>query len=123
MAGFYAEADETQKHIWHIERIWKLAESLEIIEISIEDIEGLDSVTWFAKDGDQPTVRSIAKHAQRIFEADLSYPPILTARNRVFDGMHRIARHLMEGKTTIQVKRFAQDPEPDEIVLFAKSSH
>jgi len=29
--------------------------------------------------------------------------------------MHRIAKHLMEGKTTIKVKKFKKNPEPDEI--------
>jgi hypothetical protein len=111
----YCEGNDTLRHIWDVERIWKLAEELEPVEIPIEQIVGIDAVTWFHEDGDQPTIRSIADHAKRIVEADMSFPPILTEDFRVFDGMHRIARHLMEGRPTIVVKKFAQNPEPDLI--------
>lgn len=111
----YAQGNDELRHIWDVERIWKLAEELEAIEISIESIVGLDSVTWFHEGGDSPTVRSVAGHAKRILEADTSYPPILTEDFRVFDGMHRIARHLLDGKQTIVVKKFEKNPEPDII--------
>lgn len=111
----YVEGNNELRHIWDVERIWKLAEKLENTEIPIDRIVGLDSVTWFREGGDQPTIRSVAAHARRIVEADTSYPPILTEDYRVFDGMHRIARHLMEGRTTIVVKRFERNPEPDII--------
>lgn len=115
MTRRYAQSDGVTRHIWDVERIWRLAEALEPVEIPLESIVGLDSVTWFSPDGDQPTLRVIAGHARRIQDADLSYPPILTEDNRVFDGMHRIARHLMEGRTTIVVKRFVKNPPPDRI--------
>lgn len=111
----YAQGNDELRHIWDVERIWKLAEELEEMEISIDEIVGLDAVTWFHKGGDSPTVKSIAAHAKRILEADLSYPPILTEDFRVFDGMHRIARHLLDGKKSIVVKKFAKNPEPDII--------
>lgn len=110
----YTEGNDEIRHIWDVERIWKLAEDIQAIEIPIDKIDGIDSVTWFNEQA-QPTIRSIAKHAKRIIEADTSYPPILTDSYRVFDGMHRIAKHLMEGKTTIKVKKFAKNPEPDKI--------
>ncbi|PKK88448.1 MAG: chromosome partitioning protein ParB [Candidatus Wallbacteria bacterium HGW-Wallbacteria-1] len=110
----YAESDGTTRHVWDVERIWKLAEDLEPFEIHIEEIRGLDSVTWFYN-GDEPTVRSVSRHAGRILNADTSLPPILTEDFRVFDGMHRIARHLMEGTSRILVKKFSTNPEPDLI--------
>jgi len=113
MTARYAESDGKTQRIWTIERIWQLAEALEAFELEIEEIVGLDAVTWFSPDGDQPTIRSMVKHTRRILDADLSYPPILTQDNRVFDGMHRIARHLLAGHTTITVKKFPQNPEPD----------
>ena len=111
----YVEGNDDLRHIWDVERIWKLAEELEPIEIPIDKIVGIDSVTWFHDGGDQPTVRSIAAHAKRIVEADTTYPAILTEDFRVFDGMHRIAKHLMEGKEKILVKVFSKNPEPDII--------
>ena len=33
--------------------------------------------------------------------------------NRVMDGMHRVARALLESRTTIRARRFRELPEPD----------
>ena len=38
---------------------------------------------------------------------------ILGSDGRVMDGMHRIARALLEGWTTVRAVRFPADPEPD----------
>lgn len=38
---------------------------------------------------------------------------ILGADGRVMDGMHRIARALLEGRTTVPAVRFPVHPEPD----------
>ncbi|MCO4784055.1 MAG: chromosome partitioning protein ParB [Candidatus Cloacimonetes bacterium] len=116
MGQLYCESDgKTVRHEYEIDRIWKLSDELESIEIDIEDIVGLDSVTWF-NDSNQATIRSIAHHAKRIMDCDLTYPPILTEDNRVFDGMHRIAKHLMLDKKKIVVKKFLKNPEPDRVI-------
>jgi hypothetical protein len=99
--------------VWDVERIWQLAEDLIEEEIDIDSIKGPDEVTWFSKEGGEPTVRNVAMHAKRIMECDLTYPPILTEDYCVFDGMHRIARHILDGRKTIKVKRFARNPKPD----------
>lgn len=115
MAGKYAESDGKTKKIWHVDRLWKLAEDIEPVKIPIEDIVGVDAVTWFSEE-QRPTVRSVAQHAKRIYEADLSYPPLLTEDKKVFDGMHRIARHLLLGHSHLEVKIFPENPPPDEVV-------
>ncbi|CCN33759.1 conserved hypothetical protein [Vibrio nigripulchritudo SO65] len=111
----YGEINDGVRSVWDIERIWTLAEALPTEEIAIDDICGPDEVTWFSLDGPLPTCRNIAKHCVRIINADLSYPVILTEDFRVFDGMHRIAKCIMEGRTTIQAKRFPTNPEPDQV--------
>ena len=113
MTQHYTQINNGVKKVWNVERIWTLAENLPVIELSIDEIRGLDEVTWFSPDL-QPTVRSIVEHSKRILECDLSYPVILTENNCVFDGMHRLARHLYDGKKTIKVKKFQSNPEPDE---------
>jgi hypothetical protein len=120
MAGVYSEGGGGIRHEWDVPRLWALAEALEVIEIPLEKIWGLDQVTWFTQD-QPPTVRSVTMHAKRIQECDLSYPPILTEDWRVFDGMHRIARHLLEGRETIRVKRFEVNPPPDRIITASDS--
>ncbi len=46
-------------------------------------------------------------------EVDLSYPIILGADGRVMDGMHRIARAILDGHETIIALQFDVHPEPD----------
>ncbi len=113
MAGRYVQIDNGYRRMWKVERLWELAEELPTIEIALEEIVGLDQVTWFS-DTQRPTIRSIVGHCQRILNCNLSYPVILTEDNRVFDGMHRAARHLLDGKDKIQVKRFEKNPPPCE---------
>ncbi|ELE2042184.1 chromosome partitioning protein ParB [Vibrio vulnificus] len=115
----YIEINDNEKSIWSIERIWALAESLPVEELPIDEIKGPDEVTWFSMEGPMPTCREIAKHCQRINDADLSYPVILTSDYKVFDGMHRIAKKIMLGEESIQVRRFRENPPADEVIVLA----
>lgn len=110
----YGETDQFTQKYWYVERLWELSKDLPTLDIAIEDINGPDEVTWFSLEGPLPTCREVAKHCRRINEVDQSYPILLTQDFRVFDGMHRIARAIMDGKTHIKAKRFVQNPEPDE---------
>jgi hypothetical protein len=38
---------------------------------------------------------------------------ILGSDGRVMDGMHRVVRAVLDGRTTIRAVRFVVDPEPD----------
>ncbi len=110
----YGEPRDGMQRFWYVDRLWELAEALPVEEVAIDDIRGPDEVTWYYPGGPAPTCRSIAEHCRRINAADLSYPILLTEDGCVFDGMHRIARCLMEGRTTVLVRRFPVNPEPDE---------
>jgi hypothetical protein len=44
---------------------------------------------------------------------DVSHPIILGPDGRVLDGMHRVARALLEGRLSIQAVRLVVLPEPD----------
>ncbi|HEY9840252.1 MAG: chromosome partitioning protein ParB [Candidatus Sericytochromatia bacterium] len=112
----YGEHGNGVSKFWDLERIWRLAENLPVEEVAISEIRGPDEVTWFSSDGPQPTCRMIAEHCKRINNADLSFPVILTEDNRVFDGMHRIAKCIMLDQLTIQAKKFPSNPEPDEVI-------
>ena len=59
------------------------------------------------------TVRKVVEHAKLIAEVDTSHPIILGHAGRVIDGMHRIVRALLEGRTEIDAVRFPSLPKPD----------
>ena len=44
---------------------------------------------------------------------DALHPIILAADGRVMDGMHRVAKALMEGRQEIEARQFPRDPEPE----------
>jgi hypothetical protein len=97
---------------WDVDRLIALAADLPAEEVALADLPEIDSVYWF-DEREQPTVRKIAEHVRRVQEADLSYPVILGPGNRVMDGMHRVARALLEGRTGIRARRLKELPEPD----------
>ncbi len=98
---------------WDVERLWERAKPLPVKTLPLEEVgKGvLDEDCWF---GDTPaTIRRVAEHAKRIYEADLSQPILLAADGRLMDGGHRIARAWLEGKTEIRAVRFQVTPDPD----------
>ena len=52
-------------------------------------------------------------HAKRMMDADVTKPIILDEGGVVMDGGHRIARALIEGRTTIPAVRFQKNPPAD----------
>ena len=50
----------------------------------------------------------------RIKNTDSKYPIIIDDRGTVADGYHRIAKAILEGKTTIKAYRIKEMPTPDK---------
>ena len=50
-----------------------------------------------------------------MIDCDLGFPVILSSDGRVMDGMHRIAKALLQGLEHVEAVRFIHDPEPDYI--------
>ena len=97
---------------WDVDRLVRLSRDLPVTRVELTSIDEVDSVYWF-DDDHRPTVRSVLDHVRLIQAADLSYPVILGVDGRVMDGMHRIARAILDGRTTIEAVRFDPLPEPD----------
>jgi hypothetical protein len=97
---------------WDVDRLIELSRGLPVIDVGLESIREVDRVYWFDHTH-PPTVRAVIEHARLIREVDMSYPVILGVDGRVMDGMHRIARAILEGATTITAVKFRSQPEPD----------
>jgi hypothetical protein len=98
---------------WDVDRLIRLSVDLPVIEVPVDTIDELDSAYWSAPGAAYPTVRDLIVHMRLIQDVDPSYPVILGSDGRVMDGMHRIARAVLEGRTTIRAVRFSTIPEPD----------
>jgi hypothetical protein len=98
---------------WDVDRLVVLSKGLPIKEIALDSIEEIDANYWFYYGPIVPTVRRVVEHLRLVQDADLSYPIILARQGRVMDGMHRIARALLNGDTTIKAVQFEVQPDPD----------
>jgi hypothetical protein len=98
---------------WSVERLIRLSRTLPVKEVAVESIEEVDSAYWFETGSDRPTVRAILEHMRLVQQVDSSHPIILGSDGRVMDGMHRVLRALLDGRSTIRAVRFEVNPEPD----------
>jgi hypothetical protein len=100
--------------------LWK--ENLPVEEIKISDIEYNLDIPYLEKKGTDDwnlsprllisTFDVETPHAKRVTKADLSFPiHIYLFKDKwiILDGVHRFTKAVMEGKTTIQVKKVSHE--------------
>ena len=97
---------------WDVDRLVAAVEGQPIEDVPLADITEIDTAYWYDH-GYWPTVRSVVEHCRLVQEADLAYPIVLDPDGRVMDGMHRVARALLEGQSSIAARRLRLLPEPD----------
>ena len=100
---------------WDVDRLVALTNVLPREQVPLTAIRELDEPYWSTGFKRTPTCREVVEHARLIEEADLAFPVILSSDGRVMDGMHRIAKALLQGRTHVEVVRFTSDPEPDYV--------
>ena len=100
---------------WDVERLIELSKDLPRTTVALSSIRELDEVYWFDEAKERPTCRKVLEHMTLIHEVDLSHPIILGSDGRVMDGMHRVAKALLEGNEVIEAVKFERDPEPDYV--------
>lgn len=98
-----------------MDRLIQLTSRLPRKSVPVDRIRELDEA-WFGED-ERPTWRALLEHVRLIEEADLSYPIILSVSGAVMDGMHRVAKAMLEGRSEIEAVQFDEDPEPDHVGL------
>lgn len=109
---FFVPSEEGY-NAWDVDRLVALSVGLPVCDVPLSSIEELDTAHWFGADGGPTTVRIMVEHLRLINDVDPSYPIILGAAGKVMDGMHRVARALLEGRTTVKGARFETQPDPD----------
>jgi hypothetical protein len=97
---------------WDVDRLIELSRDLPIRDADVSTIREVDTPYWF-DEWNPPTVRAVLEHLRLIEEVDTAHPIILAPDGGVMDGMHRVARAMVEGRATIRAVQFAELPEPD----------
>jgi hypothetical protein len=90
-----------QRVSWLVARLWDLSRDLPVEEVPLSSLTECDRNMWFGTRGGPPTVRNVVSHFRRIAEADLPIPIILRPDGRIMDGVHRLAKAMLEGRQTI----------------------
>ena len=98
---------------WDVDELIRLSAGLPVREVPLDALRDVDRDYWFDGSMEIATVRKVVEHMRLVQEVDPSHPIILGADGRVMDGMHRVARALLEGRLTITVVQFEIQPEPD----------
>jgi hypothetical protein len=104
---------DNKRHVWNVERLWATSAGLPVTEVLLTSIAEVEQDCWF--ETRVPTIRAVSAHCRRIMDADLAQPIILHSDGALMDGGHRIARALLEGRTSLPAVRFTIGPEPDVI--------
>ena len=112
--GYYAEVEGTQRRVWNVEGLWRLASDLVPFEYAVERFEGFDVDAWYCG-VNVPTIRSVLEHARRIEACDFTHPILLAESGAVMDGVHRICKATLQGRLTIPAVQFRPNPAPDRI--------
>ena len=110
---FCPAADGGGFDAWDVDRLIELSGGLPVEAVPLDAIGDLDTGYWFDGSAERPTVRKVVEHTRLILEADLTYPILFGHDGRVMDGMHRVARALIEGRVEIDAVRFSSPLEPD----------
>ncbi|WP_211263724.1 hypothetical protein [Stenotrophomonas terrae] len=92
-----------------------LSRELPVSHVPLSSIAELDEAYWWDAGSPPPTCRQVIEHMQLVEAADLQYPIILCPQGRVMDGMHRVAKALLQGKQEIAAVRLFELPSPDHV--------
>jgi hypothetical protein len=98
---------------WDVDRLIHLSAGLPVREVPLDALRDVDTDYWFDGSMETATVRKVVEHMRLVRDVDPTYPIILGPDGRVMDGMHRVARALLDGRATIAAVQFEAEPEPD----------
>src|SRR4029079_1763570 len=95
---------------WDVDRLGRLTKNFPRTEVPLTPLRELNEALH--SDEEPSTWRAVIEHVRLMNEADLSFPIILAADGRVMDGMHRVAKAVLQRRTTIEAVQFMLDPKP-----------
>lgn len=100
---------------WDVQRLLDRAKDLEPTAVDLASIAEIDESYWYAADDPPPTCRDVVEHSRLVVAADLSFPILLSPDGRLMDGMHRVAKAMLEGRSQIMAVRLPALPQPDHV--------
>ena len=94
-----------------MQQLWDMAAGLPSKKVRLTELNALDDVRWFSERMNKlPTCRAVAEHAREIYDADFSFPIILSPTGVVLDGMHRLCKAFLLGLEEIDAVQLPTMP-------------
>lgn len=94
-----------------MQQLWEMAAGLPSKKVRLSELNALDDVRWFSERMNKlPTCRAVAEHAREIYDADFSFPIILSPTGVVLDGMHRLCKAFLLGMEEIDAVQLPTMP-------------
>ncbi len=104
----YGRYIDAEGHVWiHTHLIWN-ARELEIVQMPIDELQLEMQLLWKMEN-----IRDFIVHMEKVNNADLNYPIIVSAEGHVMDGMHRIVKAILRGNKSVRGVKFPVTPPPD----------
>ena len=88
--------------------LWEAAKNLPTYEVPLIGL--MTDIEPWSETGD--SFHEFMRHVKLTNDADMSYPIILDPRGDIADGRHRLAKAIVEGHSTIKIKRLTIMPDP-----------
>jgi hypothetical protein len=110
---YYFRPSENGFDAWDVDHLIELSAGLPVLDVPLTSIRELDTADGFGADGASFTVRVLVRHMELVNQTDLGFPVILGTEGEMMDGMHRVARCILEGRVSVSAVQFVEQPEPD----------
>jgi hypothetical protein len=102
----------SMERFWKLKDLWKASENLPSSKISVEELWRERYAKVFCWQLNDETIDNefFLHHMQRILDADLNYPIILSEEDYIFDGVHRLLKCKLYNIEYIDYVKFEKDP-------------
>lgn len=114
-------ANTAERWTYLIPDLWLAAQDLPVYRTMPESLPefhylmdtSVANIWWSRQQGTKGsfTMAEMVTHTQQILDADLDFPIILNPDGGIMDGIHRVLKAVLLGKT-VRVQRFLEWPEP-----------
>lgn len=104
---------------WNLKTIWDLSNNLPKRKIKVSTLwDSRYKKAWcWQHENEELNNEFFLHHMERVLEADLNYPIILSEEKLIFDGVHRLVKAKHLGLEYIDCRMFPKDPPSIDILL------
>ena len=99
-------------HIWDINKLLSTLNNHPITQIPLNTIQELNENYWFS-DHATITTQDIIEHMKLVNETDLSFPILMCPDYLIMDGMHRVAKAVLDNREYINAYVLSIMPQAD----------